>query len=48
MLFTATWMDLEIILFSKVAVSVQYGITYMWNVKKNDINEHIYKMEIDI
>ena len=34
MLFKATWMDLEIIMLSEVSVSVQYGITYMWNVEK--------------
>ena len=34
MLFTATWVDLEISMLSEVSVSIQYGITYMWNVKK--------------
>ena len=26
---------------------ISYDITYMWNLKKNDINEFIYKTEID-
>ena len=26
---------------------IHYGVTYMWNLKKNDTNEHIYKTEID-
>ena len=24
-----------------------YGITYMWNLKKKETNEHIYKTETD-
>ena len=43
--FAATWIDLEIIL-SEVKQREIYDITYMWNVK-NDINEFIYKIEID-
>ena len=26
---------------------ISYNITYMWNLKKNDTNELIYKIEID-
>ena len=26
---------------------ISYDITYMWNLKKNDTNELIYKTEID-
>ena len=26
---------------------ISYDITYMWNLKKHDINEFIYKTEID-
>ena len=42
--FTATWMDLEIIILSKVK---DKHITYMWNLKKKETNELIYKTEID-
>ena len=27
--------------------SVLYDITYMWNLKKNDTNEFIYKIKTD-
>ena len=51
MLFTATWMDLVTIILSKVKSDrerqISYDITYMWNLKKNDTNEHIYKTETD-
>ena len=33
MLFAARWMDLEIILLSKVR-QLSYDITYMWNQKR--------------
>ena len=26
---------------------ILYGTPYMWNLKRNDTNEHIYKKEID-
>ena len=26
---------------------ISYDITYMWNLKQNDTNEHIYKTETD-
>ena len=49
--FTATWMDLEIIILSEVSQTEKdkllYEIAYMWNLKKNDTNEFIYKTEID-
>ena len=38
MLFTATWMDLEIIILNEVKSyrerQIIYDITYMWNLKK--------------
>ena len=44
MSFTATWMDLEIIILSEVRErQISYDITYMWNPKKNDTNELIHK-----
>ena len=37
MLLAATWMDLEIIILTKVSQTkerqVSYGIAYMWNLK---------------
>ena len=48
MSFAATWMDLEIIISSEVRQKEKYcDITYIWNLKKNDTNEFIYKTEID-
>ena len=46
--FSAIWMDLEIIILSKVGKERQipYDITYMWNLKY-DTNELIYKTETD-
>ena len=36
MTFTAIWMDLEIIILSKVRErQISYDITYMWNLKNN-------------
>ena len=43
--FVATWVELEI-KWNK-SDKDKYGITYMWNLKKNDTNELIYKTEID-
>ena len=42
------WMDLEIITLSEVSqIRISYdNITYMWNQKKNDANEFVYKTEI--
>ena len=46
--FAATWMDLEIITVSEVRERrIFYDITYMWNLKKYDTNEPIYKIETD-
>ena len=49
MLFTATWMDLEIIILSEVSQTerqIPYVITFMWDLKY-DTNELIYKTEAD-
>ena len=40
-------MDLEIIISEVNQRQISYNITYMWNLKKNDTNELIYKTEID-
>ena len=47
--FIATWMDLEVIILSKSDKErwIPYAITYRWNLKKNDTNELIYKIEPD-
>ena len=47
--FAATWMDLEIIILriKPEKDKYKYGITYMWNLKKNGIDELIYKTETD-
>ena len=47
--FTATWMDLEIIILSEVIQTERqiYDITYMWNLKY-DANDLIYKTETDL
>ena len=45
--FIATWMDLEIIILSKVSQrQIPYDITYMCNLKY-DTNEFIYETETD-
>ena len=48
--FAATWMVLEIIMVSETKSDSErqtsYGITYMWNLKK-DTNELICRTEID-
>ena len=39
---------IEIIVLSEVSQrQISYDIIYMWNLKKNDTNELIYKTEID-
>ena len=44
--FAATWMDLEIIIKKYVRErQTSYDITYIQNLKKNDINELIYKTD---
>ena len=44
-------MDVEIIILSEVKSETEgqipYDIIYMWNLKKNDTNELIYKTETD-
>ena len=47
--FAATWMDLEIIILSQSdrERQISYDIAYMWNLKKNDTNELLYKIEAD-
>ena len=45
--FAATWVDLEIIILSKVRKrKIPYDITYLWNLKHNT-NELIYETETD-
>ena len=47
--FAATWMDLEIIIKKYVRErQTSYDITYIQNLKKNDINELIYKTDSQI
>ena len=47
--FAATWMDLEIVIQSKVSHTEKQKycihIVYMWNLKGNDTNELTYKTE---
>ena len=47
MLFTATWMDLESVIQSDDEGEISSDIPYMWNLKRNYINELIYKTETD-
>ena len=48
--FAETWIDREIIILNKVCQTekrqISHDITYIWTLK-NDINELIYKTEID-
>ena len=45
--FVAAWVDLEIIILNEDRErKMSYDIAYTWNLKK-DINELIYKTEID-
>ena len=41
MAFTATWMDLKTVILSEVRHKgeISHGISYMWNLKRNDTNE---------
>ena len=46
--FVGTWMDLEIIILSEVnhrEEETLYDIPYMWNLKRNDMNELTCKTE---
>ena len=46
--FAVTWLDLDIVILSKVRErQISYGIAYMWNLKKG-YNELIYKTEIEL
>ena len=48
MKFVATWMALEIIMQSEDSERIiSYDITYMWNLKKKDINKLICRKETD-
>ena len=47
--FAATWRDLDIIILSEInqrKTNIIYHSS-MWNIKKNDTNEIMYKQEID-
>ena len=44
--FAATWVDLEIIILSKV-IRQRNDIAYIWNQKKNYMDEFICKKEIE-
>ena len=46
--FAATWMDLEIVILSEVGQTKEkYNIPYMWNLKRYDTNELIYKTDLE-
>ena len=46
--FASTWMELECVTLSEVREGeISYDITYMWNLKINDMNEFTYKTEAD-
>ena len=48
--FSATWMDLEIIIVSEVGQKEKdkyQMISFIYGIQKNDTNELIYKREID-
>ena len=47
--FTATWMDLEVLILNKISQRQRqkpYDITHMWNLKYYQ-NEHIYEIKKD-
>ena len=47
-LFAATWMDLEIIMLSKVSQTEdKYMILLKCEIERNDTNELIYKTKTD-
>ena len=45
----ATWMDLEIVILSKMSdrEEISYTIPYIWILKRNDTYEFIHKTEKD-
>ena len=48
--FTATWMDLEVLILNKISQRQRqkpYDITHMWNLKYYQ-NEHIYEIKKDL
>ena len=48
--FAATWMDLNNVILSEVSQTegeISYDILFMWNVKRNYIDELTYKIERD-
>ena len=48
--FSATWMDLEIIIVGEVGQKEKdkyQMISFIYGIQKNDTNELIYKREID-
>ena len=47
--FADTWMDLETIMLNDISQTERKmcDITYMQNLKRNDTNEFVYKMERD-
>ena len=48
--FAATSMDLEIVIVNEVRQRkrILYDIPYIWNLKRNDMNELTYKTERDL
>ena len=48
--FAATWMDLELIILSKVSLTEKdkYMIWLICGILKNDTNELVYKTKIDL
>ena len=49
--FAATWMDLNSVILSEVSQTegeISYDILFMWNLKRNDIDELTYKIERDL
>ena len=47
--FAGTWMDLKSVILSEVSQTEKgkYDIPYTWNLKRNDTNKLIYKIEIN-
>ena len=47
--FAATWMDLDSVILREVSQTrggeISYDIPYIWNLKRNYINELTYKTE---
>ena len=46
--FAAIWMDLEMVTLNVKEGrerDISYSMSYMWNLKRNDTNELIYKIE---